>query len=78
MTDWADDEGKRVAQDGWLDSKPLHEHIAAALRKAKADGMREAADVARDVRFSVRQGKNAQAHIEKLLRDRASRVEQPR
>ena len=50
MSDWADAEIKRLADEYWsgtagdefVTSKAL---LAAALRKAKADGMREAVEI---------------------------------
>ena len=68
MTDWADKAGSLLWHEAndHADMKPW-EYCAAALRKAKADGLREAAEIASGLHpeaFEV--GQRIRAAIDKL------------
>ena len=90
MTDWADEIAKGicdgfegVSSTGGTETFSDPNPIAAALRKAKADGMVEAADLIRSHRhaapkFYWKPGEKALFNkIDSLLRDNASKLDPP-
>lgn len=73
MTDWADEQVKAVRENMPLSIKEFDEAFSAVLRKAKADGMREAAAMVYDVTTP-----QCALILHQTILARASRVEQPR
>lgn len=92
MTDWADEQVKAVRENMPLSIKEFDEAFSAVLRKAKADGYRDCADITKrqadilphvagalgaDEREVTAVGE-VMAVMEREFRERAARVEQPR
>jgi methionine synthase II (cobalamin-independent) len=78
MNDWADEIANKIVDFGW-DSEELATDIAKALRKAKADGMREAAEYAQTSGLALNAGDQCGAAADYCdeLRTLADKIEKP-